>query len=748
MSGQPTPTIGFRRHLRAEVVPHDAVYLFSERGVTALQGPAIEALAPLLDGTRDLPAVLREMSCSAPPAQARAVLTRLARADLVRLRPRDEPEDREVLGYWDAMGLDGAAAGIRRRAVRVITVGDVAPDAAVAALRVAGVDPVPGPPAGGEDADLSVVLCDDYLNDGLAEIDRQHRAARRPWLLAKPGGARVWIGPVFGPGGPCWHCMAARLWGNRQAEAHVQSALGRTGHAPRPAVSVPPLGAAAVHLMALEVAKWLAGHRYPGQRSIWTLDSVDLQGRHHELRIRPQCAGCGDPDVTRAAATRPVRLESGRPPRWTPGELTDRYSHLVSPLTGVVREIRRDDRGPAFFNSFRSGPSPAPGRRGIAGLRAAQRMENGGKGTTAQQGEASALAEALERYSATWHGDEPRSQGTYRQLADRAVHPDRCQLYHPRQYEDRHRWNRENPPFQFVCDPFDEDAVIDWTPVWSLTRQRHRLLPTGLLYHGAPAGPGRIMVRADSNGNAAGPSRTAAVLGGLLELVERDAVALWWYNRTRHPAVDLDAFTDPWIEQLRQVYADVHREVWALDVTSDVGVPTVVALSRRVDKPGEDVMLGFGSHPDARTALVRALTEMNQLMPAVVDVGPSDDYGTTDPHAERWWRTATVATEPYLLPDPGRRPLTPTGHVPAGDLDPLHQVEAVRGTLEALGLEVLVLDQTRADIELPVAKVIVPGLRSLWMRAAPGRLYDVPVTLGRLPAPTPYDKLNPIPMFL
>ena len=72
-----TGTVSFRRHLRADVVPDDAVYLFSERGVTALQGSSIEALAPLLDGTRDLPALLREAARSVPPAQARAVRARL-----------------------------------------------------------------------------------------------------------------------------------------------------------------------------------------------------------------------------------------------------------------------------------------------------------------------------------------------------------------------------------------------------------------------------------------------------------------------------------------------------------------------------------------------------------------------------------------------------------------------------------------------------------------------------------------------
>ena len=56
------------------------------------------------------------------------------------------------------------------------------------------------------------------------------------------------------------------------------------------------------------------------------------------------------------------------------------------------------------------------------------------------------------------------------------------------------------------------------------------------------------------------------------------------------------------------------------------------------------------------------------------------------------------------------------------------------------------LDQTRPDIGLPVVKIIVPGLRGFWARLAPGRLYDVPVGLGRLATPTPYDQLNPLPL--
>jgi ribosomal protein S12 methylthiotransferase accessory factor len=58
------------------------------------------------------------------------------------------------------------------------------------------------------------------------------------------------------------------------------------------------------------------------------------------------------------------------------------------------------------------------------------------------------------------------------------------------------------------------------------------------------------------------------------------------------------------------------------------------------------------------------------------------------------------------------------------------------------GLEVLVLDQTRPDVGLPVVKVIVPGMRHFWARFGPGRLYDVPAMMGWVEKPLTEDQLN------
>jgi ribosomal protein S12 methylthiotransferase accessory factor len=88
-----------------------------------------------------------------------------------------------------------------------------------------------------------------------------------------------------------------------------------------------------------------------------------------------------------------------------------------------------------------------------------------------------------------------------------------------------------------------------------------------------------------------------------------------------------------------------------------------------------------------------------------------------------------------VRPDPGSK---------FGHFDTREQVTACVNLAKRAGLDFLVLDQTRPDIEVPVARVIVPGLRHFYRRFAPGRLYDVPVKLGWRDRALSEHELNPL----
>ncbi|WP_367045470.1 TOMM precursor leader peptide-binding protein [Streptomyces sp. Je 1-332] len=766
-AGDETARVGFKLHLHPVVVPGEAAYLVSRRGVTALRGEFAERLVPLLDGTRDLGGVLREAAPELDPGDVLSSLRELKTAGLLRFHPEAGPPtltggplppvDRAAEAYWDLAGLDGGltVSTLRRTTVRIeaLTGTEVDLEAVAAACHDSGVTVMPE----GGDADLSLVLCDDYLSPQLREVDAVHRAQGKPWLIAKVCGVEPWVGPVFRPDdGPCWSCLASRLAGHRHSEWPVRRALGIEGPLTRPTASLGAGRAIAVNIAVLEVAKWIAGIRYDSQGDLHTLDTLHLRARPHRVARIPQCDVCGDPGLVAERIGRPFAPVSrpkaaptaGGHRALTPEQMLARHSHLVDPVTGIIKDIRRAPRSPEGINSYLSGSNLAMGPHTLAGLRAGLRALSGGKGLTQAEGRVSALCEAVERYSGTRHGDEPVVWDTFRALGAEAVHPHACQLYDERQFRDRDRWNARLSGFQHVPEPFDENRPTQWTPVWSLTSGTRRFLPTSMLYfsRGEPAADG---LYADSNGNAAGSSPEDALVQGFLEIVERDAVALWWYNRIRRPAVDIEAFDEPCVERMRSVCTRLNRDLWVLDLTSDMGIPVMVALSRRTDKPAEDVIFGFGAHFDPRVALRRALTEMGQLVPAVCEArADGTGYGLTDPEPLAWWQHATVGNQPYLLPDPALPPRAP-GHwpyVPRADL--LDDVTAITGLVEQHGMELLVLDQTRPDLDVPVVKVVVPGMRHFWARFAPGRLFDVPVAQGRLAAPTSYEGLNPIPLFV
>ena len=202
--------------------------------------------------------------------------------------------------------------------------------------------------------------------------------------------------------------------------------------------------------------------------------------------------------------------------------------------------------------------------------------------------------------------------------------------------------------------------------------------------------------------------------------------------------VDLGEFDDSYIRDLRVQLSETGRRLWVLDITSDLGIPSFAAMSHSTENGQDFIEFGSGSHFDARIAMLRALTELNQFL-SIGLMGLRSGETSDQDDADSW----QLAKNPYLLPS-GNPAIRPDLGSEFGRLDTREQVMACVQIAKREGLDFLVLDQTRPDIEVPVVRVIVPGLRHFYRRFAPGRLFDVPVKLGLLDQQVPESELNPL----
>jgi bacteriocin biosynthesis cyclodehydratase domain-containing protein len=740
----------FKPHLRVEVVTGDGVFLLFERHQVVLQGRLYELVAPCLDG-RSVEDICEQLRGQATPAQIFYTLTQLEKRDYLTEAIDARPAGEAALWAEQQVDAVDAARHLADKPVELRAIGGIAAEPLRELLRPLGVRTV-GKPA------LTVVETDTYLRGELRTCNEEALRERRPWLLVKPVGRWIWLGPLFVPGKTaCWACLADRIQANAPVLAYLEEKRGHSGEAAANRAGTSATLQVARALAATAIASWVGRGELPHlEGKVYTLDTLTGESQTHTLMRQPSCPVCGEPvPVDRpmspvvVASARKTFTEDGGHRVCSPQQTLDRYGHHVSSITGAVSMLERDNSGDGVLHVYLSGPNSARRSHSLRGLRADLRSSNCGKGTTDAQAKASALCEGLERFSGTFRGDEPRRRARLADLGDAGIAPDVCLLFSSRQYRERDIWNAAGHRFDEVPLPFDPVADIDWTPVWSLSRQAVRYLPAAYCWFNYPQPADRTFCYACSNGNAAGNTIEEAVLQGFLELVERDSVALWWYNRVRRPAVDMDSFNEPYLDQLRGFLRARHRELWALDITSDLGIPTIVAVSRRTDGPAEQILFGFGAHLDARVALLRAVTELNQMLGPVLDLPPDDPAAghLTDKATLHWLRTATVAEQGYLEPLDG--PARRASDFPSYRNDDLKDdVLFCQRLAEQQGSELLVLDQTRPEIGLPVVKVIVPGLRHFWARFAPGRLYDAPIKLGWLSKPRAEEELNPIPMFL
>ena len=730
----------FAQNFTVYVLPPDIVCLYSEDRKFFLHGELYCALASAIGAGRSFRDLARELAKDFPSDKIHEALERLVDRRFVVSTSRSSLDG--TAAYWASLGLsqETAEKNLEKFRVRIQSIDVQGATELGSALSGLGVRVVK------RRADLTVTLVNDYLEGRLAELNRRHLSEGTPWLLVQPSGIFPLVGPVFSPGkSACWTCLAERMQRNREVKALLDRRQASC-------VAVSPLardtfGQSAVQLAAVEIAKAIAtDFRTKLSDHIISLDLLGSTIVKHYVAARPQCPACGRKelrDPSRAPA--PIQLGAGGKLVMTSGgyrtvspmATVARFRKHVSPLTGVVSRLERIEADLPLNTNYFATHNFAPRPETIGELKAGLSGGSFGKGSTADQGEASALMEAIERYSGGFQGDEIRVTRRYTDFPPGdAILPNDVMLFSDAQYR------RDLAPITgpdeapAMLSPFDRSAEIEWSPVWSLRDERFKYLPTSLLYF-FYKGPGAEQTPSDTNGCAAGNTLEEAIVQGFLELVERDSYAIWWYNRLQRAEVDLGQLDDPYVRDLQIQLAETGRRLWVLDVTSDLGIPSFVAVTHWMENSQEQVEFGSGAHFDTRIAVLRAMTELNQFLSIGLMGGRNTGKCSHDDGELR------LGDHPYLTPS-GNSLIRPDFSSKFGRLDKREQVMACVRLAKREGLDFLVLDQTRPDIEVPVVRVIVPGLRHFYRRFASGRLYDVPVKLRLRERPLLENELNPL----
>jgi ribosomal protein S12 methylthiotransferase accessory factor len=375
-----------------------------------------------------------------------------------------------------------------------------------------------------------------------------------------------------------------------------------------------------------------------------------------------------------------------------------------------------------------------------------------GKGGTPADAMTSAVMEAMERFCA-WQPMRPARIASYAELStgptpvldpsthNMAPHP----LYHP-------------------------DQPISWVPGFDLLNEETVLVPLGLAGYYIRLHEQPCYKIVSTNGVASGNSLEEAIVHALCEVIERDdwSMAELVCNRLRtvvqtrvgnappgsvqwledkHPALDL-ATLPPAPARYAQMFAEAGIQLVVRDVTSATGIPSFAALVREDLGPTvSSGHAGYGSHPDAEVAVMRALAEAAQSR-AVDMQAVREDLNLPGAKVGRWQHLTYRGhdADPYKWPFGELRTTTKFGSVPSHPSDDIMtDLRLLLDRVRARGLtRVIAVDLSIPDLPVHVARVIVPGMETYAFdqgRLGPraGALWDT--TLRELIARRPREEV-------
>ncbi|MGY5765357.1 YcaO-like family protein [Brachybacterium sp. DNPG3] len=461
---------------------------------------------------------------------------------------------------------------------------------------------------------------------------------------------------------------------------------------------------------------------------------------------------------------------------------------LIDRRTGLLTELEAYASPPEWPRGFRMivGHVADTGRDGTW---PSDRMSTG-MGFVAPGGDASvrpadpiaaaAVGEALERYCGNFVPAGLPS-ASWSALADRgidAIDPQSLLLYSAQQHA--------RPGFPFL--PLTRDLPVRWTAGTAMRGGGPRLVPASLVFPNfhATRYPGEPRTNATVYaGLAAGSSRRRAETSALEEIIERDAVEVWW--RAGGPAIGVPDERIPGLRaELEDATGDL--EFTVLAVPNRWRVPVVAVVVH--DAALRILAVGTAARPRMLDAARKAAAEAVSLRSyskglldadggawLAVDLGLFGASRLAPFRADRRYLDSFAPdlsdmhdlccnSQYYLDPralaevDRLRRPermlaaeelpdlLEPPASPEADDLRELYL-----DRLAEAGVEPVSIDLTTGDVEeagFAAVRVIAPGTYSNAAAATPflagERWRTEPVELGLRPDPVPADRpLPPLP---
>lgn len=569
-----------------------------------------------------------------------------------------------------------------------------------------------------EQLNCSIISLDDYLDPRLQSLtfpsDRN--------LIVKLTNKQHYLGPFFKDQVPCFYCMQHSVGRNQPLRMWLENKQNKSVVIPH--IFHPLSEEYQSHIV--EILERQLTKRWASEIIQITPANTDsVQHRWHHFA---HCSECNLATIANNQITLNSCLkhngQKGGCRHISPEQTLENIRPFIGSLSGIIStagQIKEQKKLPyktyksSFFRNIPCNKDP---------LGYCNELTSLGKGITSAQAEVSALCESFERYGAHCQDSDIYLLTSFNKLQGKAIHPDILIGLTEKQKVSLEEIDYPAKRASHGSLEFDPTREIHWHPCWSLTSEQTIYVPMCYALAGAPED---IKYCAwNSNGCAAGNTQEEAILQGFLEVVERDAIATWWYNKIQLAEVSLDLLSESQNQQIMQTLG-LQWEYWVLDATHDFEIPVFSALARH--KNTGTIMFGFGCHLSPEIAIERAITELCQL------ISVSDQHCAPFDFDE-------ISEEKHLYPNSGLAIRTKSDFVQIEHQDIRDDIYYCIEKARSLDLDTLVIPYQRPELPVQTVKVVIPGTVHIWPQFALTRLYRTPVKKGWLKQALTEKELN------